>query len=156
MPSNIFAQDGNIVTVGQCVPNFSFVDQSGKTVNMSELKGKVVLINFFATWCSPCRQELPFLQKDIFLKYKSNNDFRLVIFGRGHTLAEIQAFKEANKYIMPMYPDENKVVFNLFASQSIPRNYIIDRKGIVSYASIGYEPDEFQNMVTKLDILLKK
>src|SRR6187551_617414 len=90
----IYGQDqadysqSSTVKDGQSAPDFSIVDESGKKVNLSELKGKVVLINFFATWCGPCVQEMPDLQKDIWNTLKENKNYTLLSFGRGHTTEE--------------------------------------------------------------------
>jgi peroxiredoxin len=147
--------EGDIVKIGEKAPNFS-ITIDGKPTQLSDLKGKVVLINFFATWCGPCMTELPVLQKKVFDKYKENNNFSLMILGRGHNEAEIEKFVKSKKYTMPFYPDFDKSIYNLYASKFIPRNYIIDKNGIVVYASRGYNPEEFEAMTNFLDKLIKE
>ncbi len=153
---NLFAQDeATLVKVGDKAPNFTFESENGKTKKLSDLKGKVVWINFFATWCPPCRQELPHLQKEVYNKLKNNNNFELIILGREHTWAEINKFKTDNKFNMPFYPDMERKVFSLYANQNIPRNFIIDKEGKIAVSSIGFTEKEFQEIVEKLDELMK-
>ncbi len=153
---SLFAQDeATLVKVGDKAPDFSFSTENGHTVKLSDLKGKVVWINFFATWCGPCRQELPHLQKDVYNKLKSHSDFELIILGREHTWAEINKFKTDNNYIMPFYPDAGRKVFSLYASQNIPRNFIVDKNGKIVVSSTGFNEKEFADIVGKVKELLQ-
>ncbi|MDV3754331.1 protein-disulfide isomerase [Elizabethkingia anophelis] len=147
----VFSQD---VQENHPSPVFSITNENG-TIKSSDLKGKVVLINFFATRCAPCMEELPLLQKEIWEKYKDNKKFSLLVIGREHSQEEVMAFKMKKGFTLPMYPDKAKSVYSLFAKQSIPRNYIVDTNGSVIYASVGFDEAEFKNMLNKLDELLK-
>lgn len=154
---NIFAQDeATLVKEGALAPDFSIVMKDGSQKKLSDLKGKVVWINFFATWCPPCRKELPHLQKAIYEKLKNNKNFELLIIGREHDWAEVDKFKTDNNYIMPFYPDKNREIFAKYAAQNIPRNFIIDKNGEIVVSSIGYKEDDFNKMVEKVNALLKK
>lgn len=153
---NLFAQDeATLVKVGDKAPNFTIELENGKTKQLSDLKGKVVWINFFATWCPPCRQELPHLQKEVYDKLKSNPNFELIILGREHSWEEINKFKADNKFNMPFYPDMGRKVFSLYANQNIPRNFIIDKEGKIAVASIGFNEKEFAEIIEKVEKLLK-
>jgi peroxiredoxin len=153
---SLFAQDeATLVKVGDKAPDFSFSTENGKSKQLSELKGKVVWINFFATWCPPCRQELPHLQKEVYNKLKNNPNFELIILGREHSWAEINKFIADNKFSMPFYPDVGRKVFSLYASQNIPRNFIIDKEGKIAVASTGFNKKEFGEIIKKVDGLLK-
>jgi len=158
-----FSQDSSndymktsVVQLKQTAPEFSFTTSDGKKANLSDYKGKVILINFFATWCGPCMVEMPLLQNEIWNKLKDNPDFVLLSLGRDHSQAEIDKFIEQKKFTFPIYADKDKIVYSLFAKQYIPRNYLIDKKGEVIYASTGFSMEEFEDLKITIDKLLKK
>ncbi len=149
----VFAQDegsGDILKVDDNLPEFILNGENG-VVKSEDLKGKVVMINFFATWCPPCRKELPHVQKDIWEKNKGDKDFVLLIVGREHSQQEITAFVKDQGFKMPFYPDEGRKVYSLFAKQTIPRNYIIDRNGKVIFAESGFSEDSFKKIIDILE-----
>ena len=151
-----FAQDEfTLVKMGDTAPDFSFSTENGQIKKLSELKGKVVWINFFATWCGPCRQELPHLQKEVYDKLKNNKNFELIILGREHSWEEINKFKTDNKYNMPFYPDTGRKVFSLYAKQNIPRNFVIGKDGKIAVTSTGFTENEFAEIINKVEVLLK-
>ena len=153
---SLFAQDEfTLVKEGQKAPDFSFSNETGPSKKLSDLKGKVVWINFFATWCGPCRQELPHLQKEVYNKYKNDENFVLLIFGREHDWKTVNKFKEEHKFTMPFYPDIERKIFSLYAKQNIPRNFIIDKEGKVAVSSTGFTEKEFAEIVEKVEKLLK-
>lgn len=152
----VIAQDeATLVKVGDNAPDFSFTTESGKTTKLSDLKGKVVWINFFATWCPPCRKELPHLQKEVYDKLKDNSNFELIILGREHSWEEINKFTSDNNYYMPFYPDNGRKAFSLYAKQNIPRNFIIDKEGNIAVTSIGFNEKEFSEIIEKVESLLE-
>lgn len=150
----VFGQTEDIALKGSLAPNFT-VRQKDASVQLSDLKGKVVLVNFFATWCGPCMKELPLLQKTIWDKYKDNPNFNLIIIGRGHTAEEMDTFKASKKYTMPFYPDFDKSIYNLYASKYIPRNYLIDKNGVIVYTSMGFTREDFEKLTEEVDKLMK-
>lgn len=131
---------------GDYAPVFSCKTIDGKVLDISKMKGKVILLNFFATWCPPCNLELPVLQKNIWDKYKGKSDFVLVILGREHTDAEVAEFVKKKGFTMPFAADPERVIFSKYATQSIPRNVVIGRDGKILYQSIGYSPEEFKKL----------
>ncbi len=153
--SSLFAQDEfTLVQEGQTAPDFTIQLENGKTKKLSDLKGKVVWINFFATWCGPCRQELPHLQKDVYDKFKDNKNFELIILGRKHTQDEVNKFKSEQKFTMPFYADPERTIFDLYAKQNIPRNFIIGKDGKIAISSSGFNEKEFEELIQKVNKLL--
>lgn len=159
--NSIFSQNQNeeytnssLVQINEVAPQFSITTSEGKVVNLSDYKGKVVLINFFATWCGPCMQEMPFIEKDIWNKLKNNKNFTILSIGRDHSQEEINAFIQKKKFTFPIYADKGKAIYNLFATKYIPRNYLIDQNGKVVYTSTGFSTEEFEEMKTKINSLL--
>lgn len=153
LPFSVYTQHYDVVKKGQPVPEFK-IAQNGQSFNISEYKGNVVLINFFATWCGPCLKELPFLQKDVWEKYKDKSNFQMLAVGRGHSYAEVPAFRESRNFGFPMYGDEDKNIYNKFATGFIPRNYVVDKNGQIVYASVGFSEEEFEKMLDLLDQLI--
>jgi peroxiredoxin len=155
--SNSTAQDdpSTLTKVGDKVPIFTCKTIAGKTVDISKLQGKILMINFFATWCGPCMLELPVLQKNIWDKYKNRSDFELIILGREHNEEEVSKFVKTKGFTMPFAPDLERKIFSLFATQSIPRNVIVGKDGKIIFQSIGFTPEEFKEIEVLLAEKLK-
>jgi peroxiredoxin len=147
---NILSQEdymkSSLVQLNETSPEFSFTTNDGKTVKLSDYKGKVILINFFATWCGPCMKEMPYIQKDLWEKLKKNDTFIILSFGRDHSQEEVNKFIETKKFTFPIFADKDKSIYNLFATKYIPRNYLIDSNGKVIYASTGFSEKEFEEL----------
>jgi peroxiredoxin len=135
-----------LTRIGVKAPYFTCKTLDGKTIDIGRLQGKIIMINFFATWCGPCNLELPVLQKNIWAKYKDNPDFVLIILGREHNEKEVRDFASSKKFEMPFAPDPDRKIFSLYATQSIPRNIIIGKDQKIIFQSIGYSPEEFKKI----------
>ena len=144
-----------LTRVGDKAPVFTCKTIDGKTIDLSKMQGKIVMINFFATWCGPCNIELPVLQKNIWDKYKDNRNFELIILGRQHNETEVRNFVNKKKLTMPFAPDQNREVYGLYATQFIPRNVIIGKDGRIIFQSMGYTPEEFRKIEELLAEKLK-
>ena len=144
-----------LAKIGDKAPAFICKTLDGRKIDISKLQGKIIMINFFATWCGPCNLELPVLQKNIWEKYKGNQDFELIILGREHTEKEVSDFVKSKKFTMPFAPDPKRTIFNLYANLSIPRNIIIGKDGRIIFQSIGYSETEFKKIEAFLAEKLK-
>jgi len=154
---NLNAQDEfTFVTEGQKAPDFTLTLENGESKSLSQLKGKVVWINFFATWCPPCRKELPHLENDVYEKFKKREDFEVMVIGREHTWEEVNKFKKEHNFALPFYPDPEREIFSKYAKQNIPRNFIIDKNGTIAVASIGFNEEDFEEIIRKVEVLLEK
>ncbi|WEK20528.1 MAG: TlpA disulfide reductase family protein [Candidatus Pedobacter colombiensis] len=156
LPFATMAQEdqSTLTKVGDNVPQFSFEIERGKTVNINDYKGKLILINLFATWCPPCNTELPLAQKQIWDKYRDNPGFAFFVFGREEGWDKLEPFKKAKGFTFPILPDVDRGIFSKFATQSIPRNIIVDQNGKIIYQSIGYSEKEFAEMVALIEARL--
>jgi peroxiredoxin len=143
-------EESTLTRVGQEAPSFTLVTTGGDTLSSAELRGKVVLINFFATWCPPCLQEMPLLEKRIWERFREKGLVLLAI-GREHTDEELKAFAKKKGFVLPMAADPQRKVYGKFATGFIPRNYLIDRQGRIAYQSIGFEEEEFAEMVRAVE-----
>lgn len=136
-------------TVGEAIPDFSFAATDGKTYNISDFKGKVVWLNFFATWCGPCLVEIPELNK---LSDK-HQDIVFISIGRDHTVEELIPFAEKKKMTYLVGADPGKSIFKLFGEKYIPRNYLIDKKGNIAHQKIGYNESTFKKFVSEMEAM---
>ncbi len=144
------------MTIGTQLPNFSLQSQSNGNLNSSDLKGKVVLISLFATWCGPCQSELAEVEKELWPKFKDNKEFAIVVIGREHTEQQLKEYNERKKFSFPLYPDPKREVYSLFADKTIPRAYLFNKEGQLVYSSIGYTKEDFNTLMNKIEENLKK
>ena len=152
-----FAQEnnGDIVKIGDKMPAFTLRSTVNGTVNSEDLKGKVVLINIFATWCGPCQSELAEIQKVLWPKYKDNKDFCMLVIGREHTDEQLVGYNKRKGFTFPLYPDPKREVTGKFATQMIPRSYLMNKEGKVISATTGYKDGEIDTLIKQIDKALK-
>lgn len=144
-----------LVKEGMQAPDFTVTMFDGTTQTLSALKGKVVLVNFWATWCPPCREELKRVQADIVDRF-AGQEFVFIPISRAEERETVAAFREQMGYTFPMGLDPERNIYDQFASNFIPRNFLIDQEGKVVIASVGYEPEEFDALIAKIEELLKQ
>jgi peroxiredoxin len=126
-------------------PAFTLQSLDGKTVTLGQYKGDVVMINFWASWCGPCRQEMPLLD-DIYKQYK---DMGFVLLGVNvePDASNANGWLKKTPVSYPILYDPKSSVSQLYSVQAMPTTVIIDRQGVVRYVHNGYLPgDENQYM----------
>ena len=141
--------------MGDAMPKFELNSTVYGDIKPADLKGKVVLVSLFATWCGPCQKELAEVQSTLWPKYKDNKDFVMLVIGREHTDEQLQKYNERKKFAFPLYPDPKREVFSLFAEKSIPRAYLFDKSGKLIYSSVGYTEEEFKKLMETIESALK-
>ncbi len=146
-------EETTIVKAGMEVPEFTAKMLDGTEIKISDLKGKVVLLNFWATWCGPCRQEFTRIQADIIERFEGK-DLVFIALSRGEEKAKVEKFMKSQNYTFPAGLDSDSSIFQKFATNYIPRNFVIDRDGKVALATVGYEPEEFDEMIKFLEGML--
>lgn len=144
-----------LTSVGDEVPAFEVQLTDGKTFNSRDAKGKVVVINFFATWCGPCVTEMPQLEKEVWQRFKSQGVVVLSV-GREHTKEQVAEFQQQHELTFYVAPDTDRSVYGKFAKKMIPRNYVIDRSGKIAYQSMGYSQPKFASLVQATESELKE
>lgn len=147
---------GYIVRVGQLAPDFDIVLTDGQTVSLSSLRGKVVMLQFTASWCGVCHKEMPFIEKDIWLKHKDNKDFALIGVDRDEPLETVRKFAETTGITYPIGLDPNADVFAKYALREagITRNVLIDREGKIVMMTRLYNEKEFAALVRQINEML--
>jgi peroxiredoxin len=143
---------GYIVKVGDPLPTgYVLKLENGKTINPESLQGKVVLLQFTASWCSVCREEMPHLEADIWKKYK---DKGLVMVGvdRDEPLDVVKNFSKEMKISYPLALDPNADIFGKFAKKEagVTRNVLIDRNGKIVFLTRLYNEQEFELLKQKV------
>jgi len=148
---------GYIVKTGDMAPNFSLKLSNGKTVKLSDLKGKIIMLQFTASWCGVCRKEMPFIESDIWQKYKLNPNFALVAVDRDEPIETVLKFVKSTKITYPIGLDTNAAIFDLYAQHEsgITRNVIIDKIGKIVFLTRLYNEEEFGKMKAVIEELLK-
>lgn len=139
------------VGVGDEAPSFLLTDSDGQQFFLEQQRGKIVLVNFFATWCGPCMQELPHVQK-LWDANRENAGFALIVIGREETDESITRFRMEHSYSFPMAADPDRSAYSLYAKELIPRTYLIARDGKICFASTGF----YDGGAEKLELELAK
>jgi len=135
----------SLVDRGEQLPIFRIQDIDGNDFSTEQLHGKVVLLNFFATWCGPCITELPHLQ-EIWDSERHRNDFAMLVIGREETETAVREFKSSHNLSFPMAADADCQVYLQFAKKFIPRTYLIGKDGTICFASIGFSEKDFVDL----------
>ena len=143
------------LSIGSKMPSFTIESSVYGKITSADLKGKVVLINLFATWCPPCQKELAEVQKVLWPKYKDNAKFMMLVLGREHTDADLEKYNQKKGFTFPLYPDPARGVFSKFADQTIPRTYLYGKDGKLVYSATGYSPEEFAKLMEAIEGALK-
>ena len=151
------ADYGYIVKIGDKSPDFSTTLVDGNKISTAGFKGKIVMLQFTASWCSVCRKEMPFIEKDIWKKYKSNKDFVLIGVDLDEPVEKVKKFQEDIKVTYPLALDPGGNIFGLFAEKKagVTRNVILDKTGKIVYMTRLYKEEEFAEMVKVIDTLLR-
>ena len=149
---------GYIVKVGDMVPNIDINLLDGTSFNISELKGKVVMLQFTASWCGVCRKEMPFIERDIWNVYKNNPEFALYGIDLKESKEETEAFAAAIPVTYPLTLDLEGKSFYSFCGEGagVTRNIILDREGKIIMLTRLYDETEFAQMVQVIDNELNK
>jgi len=125
------------VEIGQPAPRYAATTLAGDSASLSSLAGKVVLLNVWATWCHPCRDEIPYLQS----LYEKHRGEGLEIIGvsvdtRGQE-AEIREFATQFRMTYPIWRDPDERVQSIFLALGVPASYLIDRTGVLRWRRLG-------------------
>lgn len=128
-------QEPEVIEIGAPAPNFTLVDRQGKTWTLSELKGQVVFVNFWATWCPPCREEMPSMQKLHEMLPKDN--FKMLAILNSDDPALADSFATKLELTMPILNDQDNKAGAAYGLTGVPETFIVDKQGILREKFIG-------------------
>lgn len=120
---------------GDAAVDVTLHDLDGKTVKLSQFKGKVFMLNFWATWCPPCREEMPSMDA-LYKKFKGA-DFVMLLVSIDDKADTIRDFMKRNNYTMPVYHDASRDAGSAYGITGVPETLIIDRNGMIAEKIIG-------------------
>lgn len=146
-----------IVFDGDVAPDFTTTIYKGGEVKLSDLRGKVVMLQFTASWCGICRNEMPHIEKDIWQKHKDNENFVLLAVDLKEGDANIAQMIEATGITYPVVYDTEAAIFNSYnlKGAGVTRNVLIDKEGKIVMRTRRFHQEEFNALVAKIDELLK-
>ena len=126
---------------------------NGKTSKLSDYKNKIILLNLWATWCPPCRAEMPSMQK-LYNNFKNKN-FTIIAVSQGENLSIVKKYTNDNNYNFPIYIDNNNEVARSYNTGSIPTTYLIDKNGYLIARFIGGRDWYSKEAINLINELLK-
>ena len=148
---------GYAIKVGDMAPDFNIEYTDGKVTKLSDLRGKLVMLQFTASWCGVCRNEMPHIESEIWLKHKDNPKFALIGIDLKESKAITDKFAKDMKVTYPITLDTTGSKFGLYTEKGagVTRNIIIDEKGKIIMLTRLYDEAEFAKMVELINNYLK-
>jgi len=134
-------------------PEFILQDVYGKQHALSDYRGRVLVVNFWATWCGPCREEMPSMQRAA--DWLAKHDIPLIGIGVGETRNQVMAFLQDYPLRFPLLLDTNNVAMKHWAAQTIPTTYVVNAQGQVIYLAIGMRKWDSQEILQRILALRK-
>jgi len=144
-----------LTKVGQVAPDFTAPTITGETVTLSKLRGQVVVLSFFATWCGPCKAELPHVEKELWQEFRGKG-LTVVAVDREEPAKVIAPFVKQLGLTFPITTDLDRKIYGRYATAYIPRTYVIAPDGTIAYQSVGNSPGEFANILKAVKAQLAK
>jgi peroxiredoxin len=135
-PDALPVAERNVVKLGEPAPNFQLRDINGRLVALSDMRGKVVLLNFWATWCGPCRVEMPAME-ELYRTFQRKDFEILAVSTDAQGVAVTRPFQQENHLTFPILHDADYRVGLAYGARSLPMTFMVDRQGIVRHQIFG-------------------
>lgn len=142
------------VTLQEAAPDFTLKSLDGGNLRLEEYRGQVVLINFWASWCGPCRQEMPLLDR-LHQRYEDTGFAVLGVNVEGQA-APAREVVESTRVSFPVLIDEGQLVSQLYRLEAMPSTIVVDRDGRVRYIHRGYKPGDESKYVEVVKELIRE
>ena len=139
-----------VATVGKPAPDFDTIDLKGDVWSLSKLKGQVVFLNFWATWCPPCREEMPSMQR-LYAKLPKDKFEMIALFNKDEPAA-VKNFVTKLDITFPILSDEHNFAGTKYGLTGLPETFIIDKQGVIREKFIGpveWDSPKIVDMLTK-------
>ena len=144
----------NAVTVADHAPDFTLKSLAGNNLRLQEYRGQVVLINFWASWCGPCRQEMPLLDR-LHHRYEDTGFAVLGVNVEGET-GPAQEIVDKTKVTFPILIDDGQKVSQMYDLKAMPSTVVVDRDGVIRYIHLGYKPGDEGKYVEVVKQLIRE
>jgi thiol-disulfide isomerase/thioredoxin len=143
--------------INETSPTFTLTDLQGTKINVADLKGKVVVVDFWATWCGPCKASFPGMQKMV-NKFKKNENVKFVFINtweKGDEKEKIASeFITSNKYTFQVLMDKDNKVVEQFKVDGIPTKFVIDKAGNIRFKSVGFDGSD-DKLISELSAMIE-
>jgi len=126
--------------INKPAPAFSLSSLDGATVSLADYQGKKVVLDFWASWCGPCRMEMPVLRAFYEKNHKVYDNFEILAVSLDDNREDAEKFAESTKLPFPVLLDLTSTTSGLYGADSIPTLYVIDETGTVKYGQVGFDP----------------
>jgi peroxiredoxin len=150
----VFATSVDPIHTGAPAPSFQLTSNTGKPVNLDSLKGQIVLVNFWASWCGPCRKEMPILEQ--LNRQFHNKGVTLIGVNVEPNSAAAADWLKATPVSFPILFDTDSKVSKLYQVEGMPNTVILDRKGNVRYIHRGYQPGAENEYLDQIRALIRE
>lgn len=139
----------------QKAPDFLLNNLEGKTIQLKSLRGKVILINFWATWCCPCKEEMPSMET-LYQQFGKKDFTLLAISVDFEESQSVKKFIEKSGYTFPVLLDPRGKMLNLYRVRAIPTTFLIDKKGVILGKAIGPRKWDMPEVIKLIRILIEE
>jgi peroxiredoxin len=143
-------EETTLTAVGETAPAFVATTLSGDRFDLAAARGSVVVVSFFATWCPPCREEVPHLER-LWQRLEGRDDCEMIALAREEGPDVLEPFVEKMGITYPVAPDPDREVYAHYADMYIPRTVVVDREGRIAYQSSSFDEAEFERVVAAVD-----
>ncbi|MCZ6854432.1 MAG: TlpA disulfide reductase family protein [Gammaproteobacteria bacterium] len=149
-----FASQAQAVGIRDEAPDFTLKSLEGKNLRLQEYRGQVVLINFWASWCGPCRQEMPLLDR-LHQRYQDTGFTVLGVNVEGEE-KPAREIVDKTKVTFPVLIDKDQRVSDLYDLKAMPSTVVVDRDGVIRYIHLGYKPGDESKYVEVVKKLIRE